>query len=227
MSTPTRIGLAAVILAPLLLVGSLLLLVNRQPAPAVGQFDAVAFNRAIAEGDAHLAAGEFRSRSDQLRPGCRGQSPVRPSLQSSWATCLLAQGEVKQAIEQYEAAIKIDGSYALAYFQIGEAYRSQGDGSAALAQYERALRVNPAFADAYIQSGGIYQERGDLARAEALYNEALAAAVTDARSRASALTRLGNLEALAGQTDRAIARYQEAQQEDPGFAGSYIQLGQV
>ena len=61
LSTTARIALVAVILIPLLLVGVLLLLANRQPAPYTGQIDAVAFNRAIADGDARLAEGNYEA----------------------------------------------------------------------------------------------------------------------------------------------------------------------
>ena len=94
MSTPTRIGLSAVILAPLLLVGSLLALVSRQPAPSVGQFDAVAFNRAIAEGDAHLAAGDFEAASASYSLAVEA-NPRSPAPAVKLGNVLLAQGEVK------------------------------------------------------------------------------------------------------------------------------------
>ncbi len=85
MSTTARIALVAVILVPLLVVGVLLLLANRQTAPYTGQIDAVAFNRAIADGDARLAEGDYEaalSSYDQAEAA----NPSRPRRPSSAAT---------------------------------------------------------------------------------------------------------------------------------------------
>lgn len=89
---------------------------------------------------------------------------------------------VRRTLAEYNAAIEMDSTYALAYFQIGELLKSQGDTNGALEQYRRTLRVDPAFADAYIQIGGVYQDGGDLAKAEENFNLALTAAVNDPRA---------------------------------------------
>lgn len=223
-----RVILGLLILVPLIVVVMVFLaggpLSSRTSQTAA--VDIIAYNRGLAEGDAFLAEGRYEEALVAYDQAAQS-NPVSAAPVVKRGNVYLAQGNVEQALAEYEAALRNDSTYALAHYQIAEIYRTQGDEDAALAQYQRALRVDPAFADAQIQIGGIYQAQGDLVQAAQSFNEALRTAVNDPRARASALTRLGNLEAEQGKQERAVARYQQAQQEDPAFSGSYLQLGQI
>ena len=123
----------------------------------------MAFNRALAEGDAFLAQNSLTEALASYDRAAEA-NPVSPAPAVKRGNVYLAQGDTERALAEYNAAIEMDSTYALAYFQIGELLKSQGDINGALEQYRRTLRVDPAYADAYIQIGGTYQDSGDLAK---------------------------------------------------------------
>ncbi len=59
----------------------------------------------------------------------------------------------------------MDGSYALAHFNLGNLFDETGDRPRALAHYQAALRENPNYADAHYNAALIYQSQGEPMRA--------------------------------------------------------------
>jgi len=49
----------------------------------------------------------------------------------------------------HRQALEVDGSYALAHFNLGNLFDETGDRPRALAHYQAALRENPNYADAH------------------------------------------------------------------------------
>jgi tetratricopeptide (TPR) repeat protein len=58
---------------------------------------------------------------------CIQLAPLMPNSHYYLGTLLLKKREPTEAVRQLETAIKIDPRYALAYFQLGKAYRQLGD----------------------------------------------------------------------------------------------------
>ena len=53
-----------------------------------------------------------------------------------------AERDYNQAIADYDKAIKLYPSYALAYLNRGNAYEAQGDHSRAIADYNEAIKLS-------------------------------------------------------------------------------------
>jgi tetratricopeptide (TPR) repeat protein len=62
---------------------------------------------------------------------------------------LADQGRTREAIDQYEEALKLDRRSAVTLNDRGVAYRSLGDLSAAMADWSAAMQLDPLFARPY------------------------------------------------------------------------------
>ena len=69
------------------------------------------------------------------------------------AVCLMFQGKVKEAHNDFDTAIKIDPKYAEAYLFKGSIFQFGGDNKTAKKYYTKAIEVNPKYADAYMMRG--------------------------------------------------------------------------
>jgi tetratricopeptide (TPR) repeat protein len=83
------------------------------------------------------------------------------------------RGEIDQAMDDFNMALKFDPTYATAYYNRGVAYYDKGDRDSALAYYSRAIELNPRYADALYNRGIVRKEKGDLDGAIADYDRAL------------------------------------------------------
>lgn len=59
------------------------------------------------------------------------------------------KGEYVRAIKNYKKTVRIDGTYAEAYSNIGYCYRKSQDYDKALSSYKKALQIDPKLAPAY------------------------------------------------------------------------------
>jgi tetratricopeptide (TPR) repeat protein len=130
------------------------------------------------------------------------------------------QTNAKRAIADYSEAIRLDASYADAYYNRGTAlefgdYRGEIDRF--IADYTEAIRLDPNHAAAYNRRGDAWATKRDLDRAIADYNEAI-------RLRPKyALTywRRGGTWFDKGEFGRAIADYDEVIRLEPDNAGAH------
>ena len=83
------------------------------------------------------------------------------------------KGDPDRAIADYDAAIRLDPKYALAYNHRGEAYIDKGDYARAIADLDEAIRLDPKYAHAYTNRGVVWGRKGDFGRAIADYTEAI------------------------------------------------------
>ena len=79
--------------------------------------------------------------------------------------CYLSEGNYKEAIIAFTAAIEIDPEQAPAYVGRGDAYIFSGDTednlSAARADYEKAIELDETLAEAYLELADAYILQGD------------------------------------------------------------------
>jgi tetratricopeptide (TPR) repeat protein len=133
-------------------------------------------------------------------------------------------GGSKEAVAQFEEAIRLRPDYAMTHYNLGNALaRVPGRTGDAIAQLEEAIRLNPDYAEAHINLGAILARiPGRLDEAIAHYNEALRIdpASADARNN------LGSAFAMMpGRMDDAIAQFREALRLQPGYAEAHLNLG--
>ena len=116
---------------------------------------------------------------------------------------------LKQAIEQYEAIVKLDPEAPDSHLLLGRLYRINNESGKAEAEFKAALRIQPYSDEAATTLAYLYNEQGDSARAVKVLDE-----VPDAE-------RTGRLYAALGYTyeqqkdyKRAVAAYQKAVDQD-------------
>lgn len=82
-------------------------------------------------------------------------------------------GDHKQAIEQYNLAIRQKQDYADAYFSRGRAYMRLQDLPKAAQDFYQTIRLQPQKAEAYFYLGAVFQENGEIEQAMDYYSRAI------------------------------------------------------
>lgn len=133
------------------------------------------------------------------------------------------EGDYPAAIADFEAAIRLDPTYATAYNHRGACHQNLGRESAALADYDTAIRLDPQGPEAYANRAYIRQSRGRLDEALADYDEAIRLNARDARS----LNNRGAIRRSRGDLDGALADFEAAIALEPSYAFPYRNRGLV
>ena len=153
------------------------------------------------------------------------------------------KGDLDRAIADYSEAIRLDPSYAQAFFHRGNQYAAKGQieqfyidkgqtarkprmiayFERAIVDYGEAMRFDPKSAELYRYRGLAYAMKGDLDRAIVDYDEAIridpmSVGVFDDR---------GRVHVKRGDIERAIADFEEALRIDPGDVDASGDLAQA
>ncbi len=131
------------------------------------------------------------------------------------------QGELAQAVAEFEKAVELDPNDAEAYRNLGTAYGEQGKWDDSAAAYEQAIEVNPDFGEAYADMAGAYFYIGKLAEATAAGEKGIELAP----DYATAYNNLGIIYGSQGQIDAALALFEQAIELDPNDANAHYNLG--
>jgi Flp pilus assembly protein TadD len=86
---------------------------------------------------------------------------------------LVAENRIAEAIEAFQAAVKIRPDFAIAWLELGSAREILGDDTAARTAYERTRELVPNSTEALAALASIAMRRGDVMQARALAEEAL------------------------------------------------------
>jgi len=135
-----------------------------------------------------------------------------------------SQGEVLQAIAEYESALALGGeNWPGLHIALGRSYQAAGlDG--AVKEYEKAIELRPEEAWYHTLLGEAYLDQGRAEEALAAYMKALA---LGAEGWPSLHQALGQVYEALGRPEEAIAGYQEAIRLEPGDAGHHKLLGDL
>ena len=148
-------------------------------------------------------------------------NPICAEAYNNLGNALREQGQLAEAVAQYQEALRLKPDYAEAHNNLGNALREQGQLAAAVAQYQEALRLKPDYAEAHNNLGNALKEQGQLAEAVAQYQEAIRLKP----DYAEAHNNLGNALREQGQLAEAVAQYQEALRLKPDYAEAHNNLG--
>lgn len=130
---------------------------------------------------------------------------------------------VIQAIQSYQAALKLRPDHADALNNLANAYKEAGNSVEAEKLYRRAIEVRPNFAGAHSNLGNLLKEQHKLDAALKEYKAAI-----DADSNfADAYSNMGNALKDLGRFDEAIKAYTNAIELRPSFADAYGNLASV
>jgi tetratricopeptide (TPR) repeat protein len=93
--------------------------------------------------DRDAAEGAFKkyAKANDLAFASEDSEPY-PDPYEAWGAILAKQGNLKDAIEKYEQAIKIDPNDPDDYYTCGELLEKQGNLDAATTMYERAVELH-------------------------------------------------------------------------------------
>ena len=136
---------------------------------------------------------------------------------------LLAKKDLKGAIREYQAALKINPDYLVAHNNLGVALRDQKDLEGAIRAYQAALRINPDYAEAHQNLGNALRDQKDLEGAVREYQAALKINPVFVE----AYLELGNTLLDQKDPEGAIRAYQAALRINPDLAEAHNNLGLV
>ena len=174
----------------------------------------------LSEKGEHGRALALLSRAVELRPNA-------VYLANLGLACRRA-GDVEAAITAYHEALRLNPRHAPTLGKLGRALIEAGRPAEAERTLEQALLVNGFDPELHNVLGHAHAATEDYANARIRFSRALTLdpAFAEARDNlASALLRLGHIEACNGQWDSAGALYSEARQLAPGLANAWYHSG--
>jgi tetratricopeptide (TPR) repeat protein len=159
-------------------------------------------------------------------PACATPAPKLENSAAAYSNRGLfwyEKGDYDQAISHYNAAIKLDPSYADGYYNRGIAYDDKGQYERAISDYTRAIELNPRYAKAYVNRGIAYARKGQFDQGISDLNEAIE---IEPRA-ANAYYNRGLAHRRKGQYDQAIYDYTKAIEIKPEYSSAYNSLAWI
>lgn len=117
--------------------------------------------------------------------------------------------EDKKAIEAYKKAIELNPEHAIAYNNMGVAYRNIKEYSRSIEAYQKAIKLKPDYADAYQNMGNTYRDMKEYSSAIEAYKN------------------MGNAYRKQKEYSKAIDAYNKAIELNPDYADAYYNMGIV
>ena len=136
-------------------------------------------------------------------------------------TILAKQGQIDEAIQYYQKALRLEANDAYVHNNLGTALDKKGQVDEAILQHQEALRLKPDYAEAHYDLGVALAKKGQTDEAIHHYQEALRLKP----DHAEAHNNLGVALASKGQIEEAIREYQEALRLKPDYAETHNNLG--
>lgn len=133
---------------------------------------------------------------------------------------LFNQGNLSEAIRQYQVVLKLTTNSAQAHCGLGEALAKQGDLENAAEHFDEALKTRPDFAPALIQLGIVRARQGKLDDAFRAISEATRLTPNNPMAH----NYLGNVLAQQGKPGEAVAEFETALQLNPDLALAHNNL---
>jgi tetratricopeptide (TPR) repeat protein len=134
---------------------------------------------------------------------------------------LFEKGQVNEAIEQYQKALKINHNYVEAYNNLGNALKQKGQVDEAIVQYQKALEMDPNYAKAHYNLGNALFQKRRVDEAIEQFQKALEINPTIAEAHYD----LGNAFYQKEEVDEAMFQYQKALEINPNYAEAHNNLG--
>jgi hypothetical protein len=139
--------------------------------------------------------------------------PRSAQARNNLGGALLVQGQIDEAIEHLQEALRLDPNHAEAHSNLGVALARRGRPLEAIAQYREALSLDPYQTQAYSNLGNALLQQGRVQEAIAQFDAALTIDPNDPQARTN---RAGAL-LRDGRTDEAIADLEQVLRIAPDF----------
>jgi tetratricopeptide (TPR) repeat protein len=131
------------------------------------------------------------------------------------------KGNYRQAIDDYNVALKINRQYEEALNNRANAYRMIGQNDLALQDFKQTITINPKFADAYYNRGILYLEMNHLDNAVADFTTA----INIDPDMADYFNNRGVALRLKGEYEKSFADFNHALKINQNFAEAYFNRG--
>ena len=142
---------------------------------------------------------------------------------NNWGITLQGLGQMQEATEQYEQALRISPDYASAHNNLGATLMRQGKVQEAISHYEQALRLKPDDAEAHNNLGAALRRRGQVQEAIGHYEQAVRLKPDFAEAQFNWGVALEQL----GRTPEAIQHYEQALRIKPDLTQAQNALARL
>jgi tetratricopeptide (TPR) repeat protein len=166
---------------------------------------------------AHIQAGALDQAADVLQ-SAGGAALKNPVGRNIMGDIRLKQGRPRDALREFDAAVRILRNFPEAHCNRGVALQELGRLEEALAAEDKALALRPAYATAHFNRGNILKDLGRADEAIAAYDRALAAQPTYPE----ALVNRGVVLVGRGQAIEALRDFRRALAQRPGYASAHV-----
>jgi tetratricopeptide (TPR) repeat protein len=134
---------------------------------------------------------------------------------------LAEAGHLDSAVLRFQDAVELNPNSAEAYYRAGVAYEYTGNLAAAISAYERSIRIDSTRAEVRQNLGQLLGRSGRYDEALAEFSAALRAS-KDSKINSLSYYCIGLIYGLRGETETAIAAYQESIRSDPTVIHAYL-----
>ena len=139
--------------------------------------------------------------------------PGSAEARNNLGGALLIRGDVDEAMEHLQEAVRIDPNHAEAHSNLGVALARRGRSTEAIDHYREALRLDPRQTQAYSNLGNALLQQGQIREAIVEFEEGLAIDPADPQAR----TNLAGALLRDGRIDEAIAELEQVLRATPDF----------
>jgi tetratricopeptide (TPR) repeat protein len=136
---------------------------------------------------------------------------------------LLANGQIDEAIENFQKALQVNPNYTEAHYNLGDAFLRRGQIDEAIQQFQKALQIDPKHAKSHADLGIALYQLGRIEEAIEQYRAALEIDPDNTKTHND----FGLALEQAGRMDEAIAQFQKALAIDPQNAEAHFNLGNI
>jgi tetratricopeptide (TPR) repeat protein len=157
------------------------------------------------------------------------QSPDNARAHISLGVALAADGLEAEAIEHYQAAVRITPEYYMVHLNLGNAKARQGDYEGAIPDFAETVRLKPNHTQAHVAWAVCLDKLGRLDEAIERFRLALRTRPPGHKSDAIATAHLKLADALAraGDLDGAAREYRQGLEIKPGDYSAHYNFGNV
>jgi len=138
-------------------------------------------------------------------------------------SALKSEGQIDEAIADFERAVEIRGRFTDALINLGDAYQAQGRFEEGARYSSAALSVNPASVEAHVNLGTALGALGRAGEAEAQFRQAVQLRADDPKAHND----LGLSLASQGKVSEALEEFTAAVRLDPGYATAQCAQGAI
>ncbi len=149
------------------------------------------------------------------------RDPSAWMAETNLATVLSDEGRVPEALEHYQAALRLKPDYSVGENNLGVALDKLGRRDEAMQHYRRAIELDPIYASAYLNLANALSAKGDPSGAAEVCRRVLGFAPDHPQ----ALNNYGQLLLQLGRPEEALGILQHGIQVAPGIALLWANLG--